>query len=51
VTFPAWKTREDFEAWWREHGRDYRALSVSDPKEWERGAKLIEAFQTKNRGY
>lgn len=40
-----WKDQAEFKAWWREHGRAYRRLSVDDPREWERIACIIEAFQ------
>lgn len=46
-----WKSRDEFEVWWFKHGREFRALSVKDPKEWERIAQKIEAFQVANRGY
>lgn len=48
MTIPAWTSRAEFEAWWREHGRAFRLLSVSDPEEWERIARKIEAFNARN---
>ena len=43
-----WKAREEFEAWWREHGRAYRRLSVDDPGEYERIVQVIEKFNAEH---
>lgn len=44
MTVPTWTSRADFEAWWKEHGREFRRLVVTDPEEHERIAREIEAF-------
>ena len=43
-----WATREEFETWWRENVIAFNRLSVTDPEEWERVAKAVEAFQQKH---
>ncbi len=48
---PAWRNRAEFETWWKANGIAFNRLSVSDPQEWERVAKKVEAFQIKHRGY
>lgn len=45
MTFGPWKSVADFEAWWKANGREYRRFAVTDPDEWERGAKAVEKFQ------
>lgn len=42
-----WDTPEEFEEWWKDHSREHNRLAVTDPEEWERVAKKIEAFQAK----
>lgn len=53
MTVPDWRTRAEFEAWWRAHGAEFRRLSVRTPPrdydkivdpEWLRIAAKIEAF-------
>lgn len=52
MNVPDWKTRDEFEAWWRAHGREFRRLAVKTPPrgsevtdpEWLRIAAKIEAF-------
>ena len=51
MTTPAWKSRAEFEAWWKANVREFNRLAVTDVQEWERVAKKVEAFQTANRGY
>lgn len=51
MDIPIWKTRAEFEAWWRANSIEFNRLAVKDPPEWERVAKKVEAFQTANRGY
>lgn len=46
VIFGPWKSVVDFESWWRANVRAFNKLAVTDPEEWERGAKAVEKFQT-----
>lgn len=48
MTVPDWPSRAEFEAWWREHGREFRRLAVTDPEEHERIARKIETFNARN---
>ena len=48
---PDWKDCAAFEAWWKTNVIAFNRLSVTDPQEWERVAKRVEAFQVKHRGY
>lgn len=56
MNVPAWKDRAEFEAWWRDHGDEFRRLAVRTPPqgtkitdpEWLRVAALIEAFQAQH---
>lgn len=48
MTAGPWKDRAEFEAWWRENVTEFNRLSVDDPEEWERVAKLVEQFQREN---
>ena len=45
MNVPAWKDRAEFEAWWRGNVVAFNRLSVTDPQEWERVARLVENFQ------
>jgi hypothetical protein len=48
MTVGPWKDRAAFEKWWRENVTEFNRLSVTDPDEWERVAKLVEKFQREN---
>jgi hypothetical protein len=39
-----WSSRDEFEEWWKANVIAFNRLSVTDPDEWERIAKAIEAF-------
>jgi len=43
-----WSSRDEFEEWWDRNGMAHNRLAVTDPKEWERVAKIIETFQREN---
>ncbi len=51
MTVPAWKSRAEFEAWWKANVIEFNRMSVTDPRGWERVAQKVEAFQIKHRGY
>lgn len=40
-----WGCRNDFEAWWMANVVAFNRLAVTDPEEWERIARAIDAFQ------
>ena len=49
-----WESVADFDAWWKEHGREIRRMAVATPPkdfetitnpEWEKIAVEIERFQ------
>jgi hypothetical protein len=48
-----WRTRADYDAWWRENGREFNRMAIATPPknfeevtnpEWHRIAEKIEAF-------
>lgn len=43
-----WKDRADFERWWAANVIAFNRLSVTDPREWERIAQVIEKFNKEN---
>lgn len=43
-----WASRADFEKWWAANVVAFNRLSVTDPREWERVARVIEAFQSRD---
>lgn len=47
---PAWATMAEFEEWWKANVIAFNRLSITDPREWERVARAIEAFQAKYNG-
>ena len=51
MTAPSWKTRAEFQKWWRTNVIEFNALAIKDPAAWEEIAKKVEAFQTASRGY
>lgn len=44
-----WKDRADFERWWAAYVVAFNRLSVTDPREWERIAQVIEKFNQENK--
>ena len=51
MNVPEWKDKDEFRSWWTAYVIAFNRLSVTDPEEWERIAKKVEAFQIKHRGY
>lgn len=51
MTVPVWKTRAEFEAWWKANVREFNRMAMTDPAGWEAVARKVEAFQVRNRGY
>lgn len=41
MTIPEWKTRADFEAWWKVHVIELNRLAVTDHREYTRLADQI----------
>jgi hypothetical protein len=39
-----WKDWDDHRKWWAENSIEINKLSVTDPEEWERVTRKIEAF-------
>lgn len=48
VTAGPWKDRAEFEAWWKANVVAFNRLSVTNPPEWQRIARAVEEFQTRN---
>jgi hypothetical protein len=44
-----WPTLAAFESWWLANVVAFNRLSVTDPREWERVAAKVEAFQVENQ--
>ncbi|MFY8105627.1 MAG: hypothetical protein ACOVKO_01835 [Elstera sp.] len=49
MTAGPWKDREEWEVWWKANVIAFNRLSVTDPREWERIAQVIEKFNQENR--
>lgn len=47
MTLPAWTSRAEFEVWWQANVIAFNRLAVTDPEEWERTARKIEAFNAR----
>lgn len=43
-----WRDRAEFEAWWKANVIAFNRLSVTDPPDWQRIAKAVEEFQSRN---
>ncbi len=43
-----WKSRAEFESWWKVNVVEFNRLAVRDPQEWRRVAAIVDKFQQEN---